>query len=588
MKRSESYQLLVPKDTAKNISVGSTSAGSLHFRLPVRHHSKPARKPLVNIVDAIAVLLSVLCLAAAVIVISPSLHYAAQLQYTRQIIAVGFLLGIMNQCLQRTAPYLFIIIETRLGHATLQSYDGLLRWSPLADHLRFVWRFLLVILLLLPLVLGVLYKRFTGGIGQINLPISGGIYGPTAPSGLEAVAGLSIMANSTIPFMAASNDAIPFNALTEPQAFGFNILLLSNTSAAALDGPVSHHVTTLQNKTTSDSVLLLTANVRGTVAQYNATAESHRNDTAFWDKYLNLTTSLSTNQLWNGYDFGFFNINTPSSDDPAQWDPSWSFLGVFPAPDENYTQNIEAFKQTALGFDVSRHPCHGTWRLTRSSIDLISGHCSATPLGAAMQYYDNSQLGLQTSYTPMLAEYLGPFATKRAHSQWLLPTFAVVTASMYSSAMAQFGGEVAIQPAGWLDQLISDNDPSFNGTYIERYFLNNTLVLEVPTLEPLGTLYFVLVIQPILTLAAFVAVTILYETPISRGFGLVSILAGVDRNSLNVLDGATFSGEIGNPVGLRINIKREEVENNSRSQRVEYVVGQSGFNGWIKRRSRFR
>ena len=587
MDRSESYQLLVPRDTAKNVSVRSTSAGSLHARLPPRHYGKPSRKPLVNIVDAIAVLLSVLCLAAAVIAISPSLRYAAQLQYTRQIIAVGFLLGIMNQCLQRITPYLFIIIETRLGHSTLQSYDGLLRWSPLAYDLRFVWRFLLVILLLLPLMLGVVYKRFTGGIGQIQMPISGGIYGPTAPTGLEAVAGLSIMANATIPFMAASNDAVPFNALIEPQAFGFNILLLSNTSAAALDGPVPHHITTLQRQIAPDSALLLTADVRGTVAQYNATAESHRNDAAFWDKYFSLT-GLSSNELWNGYNFGFLNIDTPSTDDPADWDPSWSFLGVFPASNQSDTQALEeGFEQTALGFDVSRHLCHGTWKVTRSSIDLVSGRCSATPLGAAMQYYDNSELGLSQSYTPMLAEYLGPFAIQRAHSQWLLPTFAVVTASMYNSRVAESGGEVAIQSAGSLDQLLV-NDPSFNGTYIERYFLNNTLVLEVPTLRPAGTLYFVLVIQPILTLAAFVAVTMLYETPISRGFGLVSILAGVDRNSLNVLDGATFSGEVGNAVGLRINVKREEVDNERSSQRVEYVVGESGFNGWIKRRNRYR
>jgi hypothetical protein len=45
---------------------------------------------------------------------------------------------------------------------------------------------------------------------------------------------------------------------------------------------------------------------------------------------------------------------------------------------------------------------------------------------------------------------------------------------------------------------------------------------------------------------------LMMSTPIDRGFGLISILAGIERNSLSVLKGASLSGELRGDARLRI------------------------------------
>lgn len=98
----------------------------------------------------------------------------------------------------------------------------------------------------MPTVLGIGYKTFTGGISTKVYATSPQYFGPTAPPGLqENVAGLTIMANMTIPFMAASHDdyGLPIIAADNPPVYGFNLILMSNDSAAALDGPAPSYVT---------------------------------------------------------------------------------------------------------------------------------------------------------------------------------------------------------------------------------------------------------------------------------------------------------------------------------------------------------
>jgi hypothetical protein len=583
----DSYQLVPSLATGRDGKTVTASETLINSRPSQRSHGKPARKPLVNTLDLLAVLLSMVLLGLAICAVTPSLRYASQLQYTRQIIVVGFLLGLMNQCLQRVSPYLFILLETRFGASTLQNYDGLLRWTPFATQLHFIWRALIMVLLLLPLGLGILYKRFIGGVGLADLTHSGGYYAPTAPPGLQNIGALSIMANMTVPFLAASMDdeAVP-DLSNGPQAYGFNILTLSNTSAAALDGPVPRQVSFLQQQLAPDSAIYLTADVRGTVAKYNATAETHRNDSAFWDPYYNFT-GLDLYSLYNGFYFGFLNIGIGGSSlDPAAWDGSWSFLGAFDIANVNQSDMLSmqnAFQQTALGFNVKRHPCHGTWKITRSSIQLDSGGCDAVPLDFKYQYLEDSELALGQNYLPILGDYLGQFGTTRNESQWLLPTFSVVTAAMYGSRIAKSDGAVPLQAGGplWTTWNISTQD------YNETYFLDNMLTLQVPTLRPAGTLYLILTLQPVLTVAAFVAALALYKVPVGKGFGLVSVLAGVDRESLALLAGATLSGEVDGPVGLRINLKHETEESGERFQRVVYVVGQRGHDGWVKHRNKY-
>ena len=206
---------------------------------------KPSRKRMINVVDALATLLCILCLIGSIIVVHPSLPYAAQLAYTRQLIAVGFFLGVMTQCMLRTVPYAFLLIEARYGRSTLQNFDGLLRWTPLANHLGVVWRILLILLLLLPLGLSIGYKRYTGGVGYGHVNITQVALGPSALPGTQGIGTSTTVTNATAPFVAATvmTDSLAEFGSSPSPVYGYNLVLLSETKAAALDTPLPENVT---------------------------------------------------------------------------------------------------------------------------------------------------------------------------------------------------------------------------------------------------------------------------------------------------------------------------------------------------------
>jgi len=52
------------------------------------------------------------------------------------------------------------------------------------------------------------------------------------------------------------------------------------------------------------------------------------------------------------------------------------------------------FLPLAMRFDLRRHNCTATWKITRTSIELESADCDRDPLDADYQYYDNCQLNL--------------------------------------------------------------------------------------------------------------------------------------------------------------------------------------------------
>jgi len=112
--------------------------------------TKKSRLVWLGWLDILAATITTLCFAVSAIIIDSRLPFAANVGYSNQIVAIGFLLGVMNQCLQRILPYLFLLIEARYGQSCLQNYEGILRWSPFAPKFNWLWRMLLMLLLLLP------------------------------------------------------------------------------------------------------------------------------------------------------------------------------------------------------------------------------------------------------------------------------------------------------------------------------------------------------------------------------------------------------------------------------------------------------
>jgi len=419
---------------------------------------------------------------------------------------------------------------------------------------------------------------------------NGTLYTPTIPYGLENVGPLSAIANSTGPFMAASvNETVP----NLPQHFGHNIIVLTTASAVAIDAPNQLYVQQLQSELAPEEHYTLTAKVRGTVATYNDTAESHREDEAFWDKYLSLDNIQYSDLLDPGETantMGLLNKRVATSDAAEQWNTSWIFLALYirDGTTEDQADRL-GFTKAALGFDVKHHDCLVTWQITRSSMELIDGDCDLQPLDWQYQYLENSQNFLQGStFLPIAAEYLSPFTASRSLSPWRIPTFAVVTATIFWSRIALRGGWVWIQSAGPLEAYwLSDNfpnNPVMQTTvgWNETYALNHTLQRFVPTLDPAPSLYLVLAIYPLMTITVFLIVLLMYKTPIGKGFGIVSILAGVDRDSLGPLSGASFSGSLSRPIGMGIRVRNGSPAHENVVPRLEYVFGEKGNKGSLK------
>lgn len=553
----------------------------------------PERKKTLSALDCTATALSLLCLAAAILIIHPNLPFAVKLGTNKQLTALGFLLGVINQCLQRVLPFLFVLFEARSGRPTLQNFQGLLSLSPLSKQLAHRWRFSLVLMQATPLVLGVLYKQFSDGVTTTQPESTPyGIFAPAAPPGFQSWIGRSkkwveygavapkwnaILANFTVPFLDATNDdtspAPPDNTV-----YGFNTVLLSNTSVASLDAPTPSRILTLQRSLDSGSSIHLTGRVRGTVARFNETL----GDEAYWNQTYP-TWLVKGTRISNGFGRFLLHAGVAADDSPIAWNGSWVLIGSMSIgePVSNLDWEVtgrEFLGRAAMRFDVKRHRCTGTWKVTRSSIELVSGGCGAEPLDDVYQYYTSCQLELAERLGNSVAEYLTPFATFRNASSWLVPTNAAVVAAAFQAIVAGSEGFVPIQPGGeiWLGQNVT-------GYLNETYYETETTSIDVPTLRADWKLYVILALQPAATvLVLFFAGFGLYHTPVSRDFGLVTLVAGVDGKSVGLIRGAGFSGKVQRPVGVGIMVSPPDGGVSGSVASVSYVIGGGVAKGSVK------
>ncbi|KAL2354588.1 hypothetical protein BJ546DRAFT_977899 [Cryomyces antarcticus] len=154
---------------------------------------------------------------------------------------------------------------------------------------------------------------------------------------------------------------------------------------------------------------------------------------------------------------------------------------------------------------------------------------------------------------PQLLEYLGPFSIIRISSHWLMPTVTTSVAMMMWSRVAALNG-LARQR-----RIPSPTDPVGVAHLAEVYYpVNDAVVSARQTLLKSWLLYAVLVVQPALSIAMLVLCAFFCATPIDDGFGLVAILAGVEKESLDLLKGAALSGEVKYQVALDIAVVNAE------------------------------
>ncbi|KAK4497354.1 hypothetical protein PRZ48_011805 [Zasmidium cellare] len=554
-----------------------------------------ASKRYIDWIDVLVTLGSWTACAAAIAVVVN--EYAAwHLGVTYQLVLVGLLLSVMNLCLKYVAPTVFLQWEARFGASTLQNYEALLRNRAFTSKADWGWRTSLVLLAILPLGLSAAYKLFVGGFSTLAIGEKGDLYsnsfGTYAPPGMQplgANSGMILMNNATIPFIEATST--PDEALLAnhtygdpvfdlalpvwPKPYGFNTLVLNETATALLDAPPPRWVKQVQNVLKPGESWNISATVTATISTYNSSVEAHRHEyypppddpdrnSTFWDFY-NWQGGMKWSTMYNGWNIGIISNEAVSS----TRDQSWCFLGIFPDPRND---NLTTFAPVAKMYSLRRMPCNGTWTVTRGGIQLTGGMCDLEKELDDAQY-DRDQLVLRNNqfflggFLPLLQDYLAPYATARNQSHWLEPTMATVVASMVWSKLTALNGpgSTVYRPL----RFDIGNGTSFSYTDIGLLYESRAAISSTrPTLKRSVGLFVLFAIQPVITLGILIVGRFMRSVPIGKGFGLVAVLAGVDRKSLDTLEGAEFSGKLKRKVPLSVFIDDE-------TGRVVYAVDES-------------
>ncbi|KAI1319326.1 hypothetical protein F5Y16DRAFT_102761 [Xylariaceae sp. FL0255] len=546
---------------------------------------KPTIKKRVDYIDIAAVLVSLASLAVAIASVANERFSWHLGQGTNQLILLGFLLSIMNICFLTIAPTLFLLIEVRFGSSTLHNLDGILRNSISAHRLSWNWRFVLTVVLAIPVGLSVAYKRFIGGSSTLQIDpqdfiTSGLSYGLVALPGLEdqgLPTGTSLLTNSTLdyargtsPIGVGEEPSIP----AWPQAYGYNILQLDSDTSAALDLPQSSYISEVQSTLADGEAWTISAPVLGTVATLN---QSKTADPLGWNQTFmsrcimelygpDLDDSITlcstqNNACLNTYGSGTYSHNSLLNgwtlqllSNASPGDQSYQYIGMLPDPGTDYISQCWVFSQYAQLFDIVRKQCQGTWSITRGNIRLLTGSCNGT-LSDEKQYpITRNDMFLGVFYTQPLIELIGPFSVDRKNSSWSHPYFATAVATMLWSRIAALDSADRLLSRG--QELVWTSTPDGKNLTYEQvglfYSINQTVLYTRPTLEKSKWLYVVLAVQPILSLIAMGCIALLHSTPVGKGFNLPAILSGVQPEGLKALSGASFSGKLSDDYKIAI------------------------------------
>jgi hypothetical protein len=522
----------------------------------------PATRKLFSYVHLAAVIVSLLCFVLGALTITPSLTIAWHLRFNGQIIVIGLLLGIMNLCMQTILPFTFLLLEERFGRCRLQNYQAIISGQLAGSHVNLLWRLTLFFLLALPLGLSVAYKRFLGGTTSAPYHTTyAGSYGidfPRVGSWSPTNDALYLLQTSFAAFQTASglgNATYP-SADAFPLVYGYNTLLINDESAAILDLPKGSYLTHLQSGMSASETLHINASVDAYMASYNTSTTGIMSDDSLWADIIESGTregqwGLSTMYLYKGKGARIgvmpFDSNTQTLVALYYNSTEWGGMDFHLSNDAEF----DVFRRRAQIYNINRSRCKGSWSLNTTSILLIGGSCdTSTPVDSSiLQWANMGPFPYDT--LPSMAHTYGYYASSDTDSVWLRATYAVSLVTMYwARSHFMLSGDL--------------NTP-------HAYAPMDEVIVSVRSSLRTGSLlYFVLAVQPVLTVLGFLVAMWLHRTPIGKDFGLVSILSGVEPATLGLVRGAGLSGRSMKPVKLDINANPTGL--NGEGARIQYLL----------------
>ena len=349
-------------------------------------------------------------------------------------------------------------------------------------------------------------------------------FGPLGQTGPSQIAtrhgsfnGLYWMANALEPLIPRSDNAAMQLPKNFPQPTGFNGILLNQTAVAFADVPFPVYIHELQNRLPGGDFCAVTATVNATVAVYDSEVENHRTiDDGYWEHWNWTEDWLRSVDLGNGPSLGLFQGMSPVTSGHTG-NQSWAFLSIYDS------KNPRSFPRNTTQFSIKRHRCEITWLIKLDVLSMWKGSCDPQPLDPLHQRpYTANDLGLPAWYVQTLLDYLGDYSDSLYQSSMKVTTFTAVVSAMYWS------------------RTIAQATKSFDLDYLaDSHVKYQRRTMNTPT-----ALYVVLVCQPVLILLMIVATLALHKSHINRGFGMITILAGVKTDTLKFIKGVSFSGRL--------------------------------------------
>jgi hypothetical protein len=360
-----------------------------------------------------------------------------------------------------------------------------------------------------------------------------------------------------------------------PVSYGYNTLLLSKDSAAILDIPTQSTVTAIQQTLKGNETWDITARVKAYVA-IGDNRSDFKTDNTIWQLAVNTSTSLllpglDAMYLYSGSHYCIGVMPTGRNDIcyiGIYKSPSiHANIGNFPEPtDEEY----HSFRDGAYKFDISRAMCQGHWRVNSSSIILIDGSCGKFPTLIDSSILQEPQMELFVyDYLPVFGNIFGAFvnAETRADESWIQSSYAIGLVTAYW-ARALYMLQVRHIPTNYTGPYESEEE---------------TITSTRSTLDSSGWhLYLILAFQPVITLFALIVIALLRNSPVSSGFGLVSILSGFQPETTLQIGGAGLSGKLSQPVRLEFTVK----EDTDQGRRITNQLTDSTPQSWDRAKTR--
>ena len=490
---------------------------------------------------------------------------------TRQFIWVGLCLTLMGWCAQLPLRRMMLISSLNSRASTLQSIDAILRSDPLTQQANWRVRVALTVMLAISPGLSIAYKSLGNGESRYTQKNMTGQFGLTHPLGRRSIGpGQSQFVNATLPW---------FNDPGFPnRVYGFNTYVETEYVSAMLDGPMPDYIDNLQASLKPGQTKIITATVPAIVCNMSSQLD---HDAAYFEELfnhpdLNLSGAAS-GSTWVWKNTVYVGILLPNKTDNTN-----ILVGAW-----NTTSN-ETFGSHVTQYSLSRQLYTGSWRMSRNSVKLVNA-TAASPTHEQIEDHcllRSNWLAIEDTFKMLLAEFdwrYRPDDRDKLFYKERIKSDSTFLASAVWSRMT------AMTPETGIDISVHPGCPPVG---LPTLSYDTSVIVETiaVTIKPDWRILVVFALYPFILSATMIFRLISWPlSPIGEGFGLISLLASVDCNSLSLLAGAGLSGRLKRAVfvGLIISGRNDGIDT-TRAGKITSVFETNELRtGRLKRKTKY-